>query len=547
MATEQIGGLKLLHPNKMGFQPLFDMISSPSARIGLLSSGSLKGFLFTLDVPSDDAEYNQLVGRNFREPVTSYILKVAILTPERVRRLDPFKTLPKESETKNSYFEEAKLQQTVWKRSIQSGIQHICPPIANFSLFDSGNALGLLKDLSARTSSNPEIQEVLDYILRYCKAGCHLGVIVMPNVQDSVTLKKLKEMNTKKESLGNKVLVNEKVVINAVACVCAKLAALFIVIHVIHFDLHDNNALVYETPDDNLDCQLIDFGRASDLLSEQDDKYLSILLKNKYSKRTAEMFRRKMQASPRDEDDKRERIQEIMEFLNAIDEENNMKQHKRNHAQMTRLYKIFNDPHVGPMVQLKTYDNLHRLIENMDLVVEPERVEQYEKIGHLVNFSRKVDAFFVPFRQMKPSPKLTPVMSPLLQPHSNSKRRLDNDSLQIFSPMRKKKHQEVPTDPSEEVPTLLDNVEEEDIPTLLDRWSFPEAKARYNGGVKTCRRSTKKWKGKRKWMTQRKRTTTQSKRTTTQRKRMTTQSKRTTTQRKWTTKRKNKVNYFSKL
>ena len=148
---KQRGGLKLKDSSKKGFKAVYDMINSPSGSLNLLTYKSLKGFMIFLNVSSSDSEYLTLNGGQFTKPVTSFILKFAVITPNNDEALPDYKGVQKSSESKESYFEEAKLQQSIWKSSISGGRPEICPAVANFCLFNNDNSKGLLQFLQGKT------------------------------------------------------------------------------------------------------------------------------------------------------------------------------------------------------------------------------------------------------------------------------------------------------------------------------------------------------------------------------------------------------------
>ncbi len=71
--STQFGGLKLKNSSKSGIKAVYDMINSSSGSINLLTYKSLKGFMFVLNVSTDDSEYLTLNGTQFTKPVTSFI------------------------------------------------------------------------------------------------------------------------------------------------------------------------------------------------------------------------------------------------------------------------------------------------------------------------------------------------------------------------------------------------------------------------------------------------------------------------------------------
>ena len=80
------GGLKLKNVNKKGFQPVMDMINSPGSSLGVIPTQARKGFIITLNIEPAYSEYNALKmaksSATFTKPVTSFILKFAVVTPK---------------------------------------------------------------------------------------------------------------------------------------------------------------------------------------------------------------------------------------------------------------------------------------------------------------------------------------------------------------------------------------------------------------------------------------------------------------------------------
>jgi len=295
----QSGGLKL-NPHKgytpgSGFQPVMDMLSSPGSKLSLLTYSSLYGFMFVLDVPKEDSNY---IGLNstytiFNKTITSFILKFTVITDKSVK-LTPFHRNQKMSETKPSFESEASIQQTAWERSVVGGREEICPSVANLGFFDNNESKLLLRGLHHKTSSDDK-QSItwVEYMMRYVNRRVTatniltylldevtnhtygIGIIVMPNIQNSVTLHAF--LSAKKEDnlafYGVPVFEDDKEYVKKVTV--SKILRLFVDIGVVHLDLHKNNILVYySTETHQFKVLLIDFGRASDITNGKRDKWL---------------------------------------------------------------------------------------------------------------------------------------------------------------------------------------------------------------------------------------------------------------------------------
>jgi hypothetical protein len=281
----QSGGLKKKAP-KTGLVPVRDMINSPGASLEMFTCGSLKGFMFVLNVRPEHSEYFGLNSNHrFTTPVTSFILKLAVTSAAEeslddyndVTKLqtDPDHVVGKATETKTSFFEEAKLQQSIWKNSIRGARQETCPSVANLSFFKNADALRFLDFMMYKVHTTGSLHTV-DYLKGVCagNAGYGLGLILMPKIERSDTFHSFKHIP--KGNAFHGVAITETIVNNMYAKLIAKIIRLYIEGGVIHFDLHGKNALIYVTERRELDVIIIDFGRASNLRNGTNDEYLNV-------------------------------------------------------------------------------------------------------------------------------------------------------------------------------------------------------------------------------------------------------------------------------
>ena len=181
----QIGGLKLKDKNKKGFLPIFDMVNKATCVLEVLTYESLKGFMVSLNISPEETEYLGLSDQNqFTKPITSFILKFAVITKNNDDSLLEYKGIEKSSESKESYYEEAKLQQNIWKKSITGGRPEICPPVANFSLFDNDNSKELCTFFQEKTTG--DVRDIFNYLFDCINNTIFgIGVIVMPKIENS--------------------------------------------------------------------------------------------------------------------------------------------------------------------------------------------------------------------------------------------------------------------------------------------------------------------------------------------------------------------------
>jgi hypothetical protein len=247
------------------------MIVAPSAELNLLTYSSLKGFMITLNVkPRDSSYYGGIQGRR---KVTSFLLKFAVITPRDNTGLPPYKGVRKSSESQDSFFEEAKLQQYVWVSSVLGNKPEICPPIANFAIFSIDASLELIKTIRGHHRASPEVIEIMSYFKTLLDTipSVQLGLIVMPMIPARTLTQEIQKIKgTATFSRNNKTAYIKE----CYDCLAAQVVRLFIEIGVIHFDLHNSNSLIRDVGGSR-ESIIIDFGRASNILKQSDDDYLS--------------------------------------------------------------------------------------------------------------------------------------------------------------------------------------------------------------------------------------------------------------------------------
>ena len=383
---QQIGGLRLKNPSKTGFKPVYDMINSGTLKYFTVSS--LKGFMVTLDVEPEDSEYFNLSSTDdrFITPVTSFILKFAILTPDDNTELPSYTDKKgvkrgKSSESQDSYYKEAKLQQHIWIESIIGGRPPICPPVANLSMFDKVESEKLLNFLKGKSISyTKDLKDIFNYLYDYVtkNANSGIGVIVMPKIENSFTFDDFYHNND--DSNRNQAYIK----------IASEIARLFIAVGVIHFDLHMGNSLLYYEGN-NLKCVLIDFGRASDIYNAQEDDYLdedekkSLKIKQKKWENTLLTYKT-------DDDDKKAQL--IVDILSCISELDKFKNHLLytyddvDDYQMDWYEKFHKKANIK-VLNKQAFEELYRNFKSDGRRHLRKTIEDYTKQNMLVNFSSR--------------------------------------------------------------------------------------------------------------------------------------------------------------
>jgi len=272
-----------------GFTPIYNMVNAANSKLNVLATNSLKGFMLNLTVDKEDSEYLNLRDNEFTEPVTDFILKFVILTDIPSRELGYYNGTRKSSESHERFFNEAKLQQYIWKESITFGRPAICPSVANLSMFTKDDSLSLMNFFKESNANNYPIDttdespnpitnnsDVFEFLSNKSQIPQHdrgIGVLVMPTITQSTTLKQFMSLPINSNFYGKIITYPDK--LNAISNAFAQIARLFIEIGVIHFDLHAGNIMIYLNSEQEIKCSLIDFGRVSNIHSDDADIYLN--------------------------------------------------------------------------------------------------------------------------------------------------------------------------------------------------------------------------------------------------------------------------------
>jgi hypothetical protein len=269
MVNTQTGGAGLIHPEKTGFTPIYDMLTSPGARLELFTYSSLHGFMFELIVEGKDTEYSTFSANGAREmPITNFILKIVATTtvtkdlPSHYFGVVPeyfcdFNGVEKQSVTSSRFFDEAKMQQEIWLKSISGGDPEICPAIANVSFFINENSQQLIDLLLSKntTRSGEAALNRLNECVNGVGRGRGLGIILMPKIMNSFTVDSLRSFDR----------------IAAYSNILAQVVRLFMNIGIIHTDLHEGNVLLYPSKT-GINSSIIDFGR---VIKANDDRWIA--------------------------------------------------------------------------------------------------------------------------------------------------------------------------------------------------------------------------------------------------------------------------------
>jgi hypothetical protein len=160
-----------------------------------------------------------------------------------------------------------------------------------------------------------------------------LGILVMPSLPNSITLRKLsqdvKAEEVKAEEVKaaeptpikftDGVSVDNSIINHLMLCLLVKVVWMFLFIQVIHLDMHLNNCLVYLTPKNELSCIIIDFGLATNLNDGEPDRYFTVEEKSHISGMSEEARTRIISAGSPEE--KISALTYVLSIIEAVDRE----------------------------------------------------------------------------------------------------------------------------------------------------------------------------------------------------------------------------------
>jgi hypothetical protein len=387
------------------------MINSPGSELKILTYKSLKGMMFVLNVEEEEyIEYNGLNENStqFTEPITNFVLKIVLIS-SRVKNLPDYKDIiqdkyRKKTETTQSFFDECKLQETIWMKSIMGGKPPICPSVANLVFFDNDNSKDILQNIFLKKLRRQpgddyvmiESIEVIKYLLEQLQDTSNtLGIMTMPSVENALTLADFYEKN---------IATDRHSIIEALIYSTAQIIKLFF-LHALHFDLHTNNILVYKVKDkDNVDkikSLLIDFGNAADLDDSPNVFVPDELTRLDYleeSEKSRNKFLTWMNRSP----DRRPSDYEIQNFINTVIDkisEIDRTQNQRVHVMRTpNAYQMDWIERLDRTYYVDVYDIVCELMRvNTDRqIMTNHTLNSYRRQNYLIDFTKSPADFVVP-------------------------------------------------------------------------------------------------------------------------------------------------------
>ena len=229
------------------------------------------------------------------------------------------------------------------------------------------------------------------------------GFLTMPAITQSTTLFEFSNLPDDSNFFGK--VIDYKHELYVVSVVFAQIVRLFIEIGVIHFDLHAGNVMVYLTPDQKLKTALIDFGKASNIMSDEPDSIFSNTdLEKKKEIRANKIFLNNLflNSPPKDTTaiEKLNYMKHVLAYIAETEKNiNNPKYYKNDGVryQMKWYEKYIVHPEVF-VFAFNILDSMTR-INVTRTGINPETIHGYEQNGSFIDLNNPdgIDEFIVPY------------------------------------------------------------------------------------------------------------------------------------------------------
>lgn len=216
----------------------------------------------------------------------------------------------------------------------------------------------------------------------------------MPTIENSTTLSDF--IRKSNETNFNGIVINNITKNSAKSHVSAQISRLFLDIGVIHFDLHAGNALIYITPTNEIKSLIIDFGRASNFMSDVDDDYVKKNDKKVFEVMKEDFFNSLFDVN-KDDDDKIEFIISLLDNIAYVDHTKNQEKFNYSDKKAYQMDWYRDYPKNNKKVVMNAFEILKELISVKEDKIQPKTITNYEKRGLFINFNNDINTFIVPF------------------------------------------------------------------------------------------------------------------------------------------------------
>lgn len=121
------------HRSILHTHAIIDMITNAS-KIDCIAYHSLKGYIFKINTNTTYFSASSKGSTSQGKPINTFLLKIVVLSDDNVsiKKLLPYNSVKKETESLNSFFNEARIQQEIYKATRNKSNAPICPAVMSF-------------------------------------------------------------------------------------------------------------------------------------------------------------------------------------------------------------------------------------------------------------------------------------------------------------------------------------------------------------------------------------------------------------------------------
>lgn len=121
------------HRSILHTHAIIDMITN-AYKIDCIAYHSLKGYIFKINTNTTYFSASSKGYTSQGKPINTFLLKIVVLSDDNVsiKKLLPYNSVKKETESLNSFFNEARIQQEIYKATRNKSNAPICPAVMSF-------------------------------------------------------------------------------------------------------------------------------------------------------------------------------------------------------------------------------------------------------------------------------------------------------------------------------------------------------------------------------------------------------------------------------
>jgi len=252
------------------WQLIWEIIKHPGTKVKCLAYGSLKGFLYLLQIPAELRGIFKSLnedGTAFKQNVEYLVLKFGLLDDDGdqeipdildIRDAENPDGIEKQTDSMVSFSQEAATQQQIFISTVGLRGKPVCPAVIDFSYFDTDSSDRLLAELRRKCAADPNAEKMTDFLYSQITSGADykLGLITMELAGNGAEFINLGKLYTMAVERGDAALRDQfdRGCLHTVD----QLLRLTIQSGIINYDCHLYNVLTQPSGEKTY---LIDFGR----------------------------------------------------------------------------------------------------------------------------------------------------------------------------------------------------------------------------------------------------------------------------------------------